>query len=409
MLLYTLSCDSSELVCGTGTVEKEGACVAVEDSGEADGDTDSDSDSDTDSDTDSDSDSDRDSDSDSDSDSDGDADLDYTVCDNGIAPYTDIQDAIDDATDGDTITVCAGTYPYIEIDRTYVNLVALDGPELTLIEGNSHTAVAVTAGPSSIEGFTLTGSVGAERIVALSVDGAELSLYNVRIAGAQGSSADSFITSAINSDVVWENVIFEDNECYNGTHFGNGSLVLKHSIFRNNQSYYAVFNMYGVEAEIANNLFYDNTVVGGYNISHASIYFEAGNGANGWVYNNLFYNNVDELRNASYLIYIGNYVDVENNIIYNNEGGISVGQTTATLEYNLSFSSQGDNFSLYGADLSSTNLEVNPKLEDPANGDFTLQSGFSPAVDMGNPLSGYNDVDGSRNDMGAYGGPGGAW
>lgn len=46
---------------------------------------------------------------------------------------------------------------------------------------------------------------------------------------------------------------------------------------------------------------------------------------------------------------------------------------------------------------------------DPDAGDFALDPGFSPAIDQGNPLSGYNDVDGSRNDMGAFGGPAGSW
>jgi hypothetical protein len=30
-------------------------------------------------------------------------------------------------------------------------------------------------------------------------------------------------------------------------------------------------------------------------------------------------------------------------------------------------------------------------------------------VDAGDPLSGYDDPDGSRNDMGAFGGPFGDW
>jgi hypothetical protein len=54
------------------------------------------------------------------------------------------------------------------------------------------------------------------------------------------------------------------------------------------------------------------------------------------------------------------------------------------------------------------NVESDPRFADAAGEDFTLTS-LSPAIDVGNPAAGYNDVDGTRNDMGAYGGPSGAW
>jgi parallel beta-helix repeat protein len=46
-----------------------------------------------------------------------------------------------------------------------------------------------------------------------------------------------------------------------------------------------------------------------------------------------------------------------------------------------------------------------PKFQDMDNDNYTLQ-GDSPAIDAGDPNSSYNDAtDGTRNDMGAYGGP----
>ena len=60
------------------------------------------------------------------------------------------------------------------------------------------------------------------------------------------------------------------------------------------------------------------------------------------------------------------------------------------------------------------NLALNPLFVafsddgDPGNDDFHLQPG-SPCIDAGYPDKIVNDVDGTRNDMGAYGGPLGDW
>ena len=56
-----------------------------------------------------------------------------------------------------------------------------------------------------------------------------------------------------------------------------------------------------------------------------------------------------------------------------------------------------------------TFCENDPVFVNAANGDFHLRPGFSAAIDVGDPDPVFDDVDGSRNDIGAYGGPGGAW
>jgi hypothetical protein len=57
------------------------------------------------------------------------------------------------------------------------------------------------------------------------------------------------------------------------------------------------------------------------------------------------------------------------------------------------------------------NADADPLFTDARGGDWTLAAG-SPAIDAGPDLEGYADVDGTRNDIGVYGGPfsiGGGW
>jgi chitinase len=76
------------LVCGEGTVEQDGACVADEEA-DADADSDADADADSDADSDADADADADADSDADADADSDADADADTDRKAIAYFTE--------------------------------------------------------------------------------------------------------------------------------------------------------------------------------------------------------------------------------------------------------------------------------------------------------------------------------
>jgi len=92
-----------------------------------------------------------------------------------------------------------------------------------------------------------------------------------------------------------------------------------------------------------------------------------------------------------------------NVILYANTTELE-GESGATMSFDYSDVQDG---STYGAWANGTgNIDADPLFV--GSGSYHLQNG-SPCINTGNPGVQYNDADGSRNDMGAYGGPNGNW
>lgn len=137
---------------------------------------------------------------------------------------------------------------------------------------------------------------------------------------------------------------------------------------------------------------------------------------NGSVYNTIIYNNSSSsgagifLKNAHGELInntvINNDITIEgdcaglilrNNIIYNSYPDIIFGNQNDTLGVTI-------DYSLLDIDINIAehNIIDDPKISDEVL--FILEPS-SPCIDAGHPDSRYLDVDGSRNDIGAYGGP----
>ena len=97
----------------------------------------------------------------------------------------------------------------------------------------------------------------------------------------------------------------------------------------------------------------------------------------------------------------GSTLVLYNNIVTGNKGyGLQFSEA-AIHDYNDSWN-PGDNF--YQCTPDPNGISQDPLFIDPENAIYLL-SPASPCINAGNPESIYNDFDGSRNDIGAYGGP----
>lgn len=171
----------------------------------------------------------------------------------------------------------------------------------------------------------------------------------------------------------------------------NSSAVFENCVFKSNSVQYggglAIYNSY---VRATNNIFRDNDaeIFGGGLIAENS---------STELINNTIYRN--SCFNFGGGIVFSNPVsaDVQNNIFYKNFS-FSGDTRIALLSGDSTAISEHYNFLAFGT--------MNPLFL--SNENLHLASG-SPCIDAGNPAPEYNDVNGTRNDQGAYGGPLGDW
>lgn len=99
---------------------------------------------------------------------------------------------------------------------------------------------------------------------------------------------------------------------------------------------------------------------------------------------------------------------VRNSVVYKNRAGYAVTLSSGSLPwyYNNHYRNDGGEYSgMSNPAGSNGNVNIYPYFGDASNGDFTLTSA-SKMINAGDPA--ILDADGSRSDMGAYGGPSGS-
>jgi len=222
------------------------------------------------------------------------------------------------------------------------------------------------------------------------------------------SSDQSIYLTGINAASVQ---IWNSDHCFN-IDFANNVTIANFTITSSSSS------GIHISADVTNNFNIINNIItdcsySGIHIQNSGDWIEISNNIikdNGWsgLYHNSSMSNINITNNVFYHnessdIYATAGIVIANNIIQSlpNNWSISMGGSNLQNSYNCVFGGTGwDNCA-----MGIGSITADPLLLDPSNNDFRLNyDDNSPCIDAGNPTPLYNDLDGSRNDMGTFGG-----
>lgn len=351
-----------------------------------------------------------------------------TVDSTGAGEFSDIGSAIAEAASGDTIEVAAGRYfGEVDFDGKAVHIVGIAGPESTWLYATpGQPAVVAKRGEGRnaiLEGFTITGGGGAlEPVVDQSFS--SLTLRDVHFAG----NAGRVVVYARSALVTLERVeIAADNIAYDGwvIEGRRGMVAIKDSTVACGSAgvgylmeHGAAFldgNQFDCPGAAAAQIFHSNGRVQR-TVFDGSLYVEneeAGEepttvegsvllGGVGVKLGTLnLYNTVVTGGGISAF---RSGLTVQGSILFGNECGITDQDSSTSATYNLFFENVANGCGIGDPVGSSNNIQGDPLFTNVSADDFRVLPN-SPAIDAGSSSTSFRDLDGSRNDLGAYGGP----
>ncbi len=343
----------------------------------------------------------------------------YTVAPDGSGDYTEIQAAIDIANPGDRLEVSPGVYVgLIDFGGKSIEVVGIAGPGPTLLDGNclgDTVDMTETGTGALLEGFTVTGacppagSSNSSYAIFAGASAATIRRVVIRDNNGRGIGSGAYPSPCPASPLVIQDSAFVNN-------FGSGaryvldlgcSTVLETILIAGNQ-----FNP-GIQAWDTETLDASNIV-----ISHPGRAFAIDSRtATGSIRNITVQYSAQPftvgvmLRDRAPAPFISSsIISGPSDVVIGGEQGF---EGALDNEYTNLWGQPGALLTYRVPDPTGTagNISADPlfvAFSDDGiwgNDDLCLAPG-SPGIDAGDPDPAFNDDDGSRNDMGAFGGPG---
>lgn len=361
----------------------------------------------------------------------------WTVDCGGAGDFATIGEAIAAASPGDTIAVAPCTYEEsIDFGGKALTIESTGGSSVTTIRATSGAAVRAETGEgpgTALVGFTISGGGGRadaavvvdlaalrledvvltdnDATVVVHVTSGDLELRDVTISGNTASYGYTLIQSK--GSVVWRGGALDCDGATYGLYLGHGSALVDDvtvSCGRNVGAYWehevgkiqrsVIEGSVAVESEddhYDDFLYVINSVVTrGVSATYGSL----------WVRNSVVYGGVSLNQAFTYTV-------IEGSVVADAACGVTTETALSSVRNNLFYGVTSAGCGLAGWDplAADGNFAGDPQFADAANGDWSLAAG-SPARDAGPQDGGYEDVDGTPNDIGVYGGPfsiGGGW
>ncbi len=336
--------------------------------------------------------------------------------------YPKIQEGINAANDGDTVLVQPGTYieninftgknitiaslTFTTQDVSYISKTVIDGNQSGSVVTfeNEEDSMAV------LNGFTITNGLSDALPGGIYCKSSSPTLENLIIINNSGGDGGG-IGCAFHSSPKLKNVTIQ----HNNAHLKGGGVVCginSNPIFENvkiinNTAYEGGGFWFFRSNPILNNV----TIIGNTADAGGGIYCIDHSSPN--LVNVTISGNTSGDSKGGGIYCISSSPNLTNTILWGNspqEIYFDLLPSSITISYSDVQGGEKGIVNNYNGPVKwlNGNINIDPLFVNVKNDDFHLRAD-SPCIDAGNPDSQYNDTDGSRNDIGAYGGLNGDW